>query len=73
MSDIQVVGFYDTDENYRDSATGPIDVVERFGGLYDEDNMCWAVRDQYNDWVSPTLLNLGLKAKVKVVQGEDNG
>lgn len=70
MSTMQVVGFYDTDENYRDSATGPIDVTERFGCLYCEDNVCWAVRDQYNDWVNPTLLDLGLKARVEILERE---
>lgn len=66
MTTLQVLGFYDTDGGYLKSATGPIDVTDVSGRLYDTDGMCWAVRDQYNDWVSPTMLNLGKKARIEV-------
>ena len=62
---IKVSGQYDTEGNYNPYVS-PVEVY-RFGNtLRDEDGMVWAILDDYDDWVSPTLRSIGIKAKVKV-------
>lgn len=62
---MQAVGQYDTSLNYA-PYTSPVE-VHRFGDtLRTEMGHCFAVLDEYGDWVSPTMLQLGLKSVIKV-------
>lgn len=65
--EVYVLGYFDTDGNYtpyREAFRG-----YPFGNsLRDEDGMCWAVSDQYGDWVNPHLIRLGIKSRIKVVE-----
>jgi len=66
IQSVEVVGQYDTNGAYAPYHMGPIP-VRRFGDtLRDSDGFVWAVLDEYGDWVSPTMLRLGLKSKIEV-------
>lgn len=42
--------------------TAPIEVVQFGDSLRDDTGMCWAIKDEYGDWVSPTLHKMGVKS-----------
>lgn len=61
-----ITGQYDTSGNF-----GPFDVpiqVVQFGDTLrtPDDGIVWSVKDEYGDWVSPTMRSLGLKSKHEV-------
>jgi len=62
---MKVLGQYDTKGKYL-KYKEPIEVNQFGDRLIDKDFTCWAVKDEYGDWVSPTMKNLGLKSKIKV-------
>lgn len=48
--------------------TQPI-AVNQFGNtLRDSDGISWAVKDEYGDWVSPTMKRAGVKSVMQVEQ-----
>lgn len=60
------IGQYDTDGRYQ-PYTRPVEVSQLGNTLRDkEDGFVIAVKDQYGDWVSPSLLRLGIKSKIKI-------
>lgn len=62
---VLVVGQYDTDNKYA-PYTQPFD-AHRFGDTLRTDmGHCIAIKDDYGDWVSPTMLQLGLKSRIRV-------
>lgn len=61
---MKVLGQYDTDGKYL-KYKKPIEVNQFGNTLVDKDGMCWAVKDEYGDWISPTMKKLGLKSKIK--------
>ena len=73
---MKILGQYDTQDDY-DEWKEPVDVVEvvevvEFGDiLRDKYGMVWGVKDEYGDWVSPTLRKYGIRAKLKVIQERD--
>lgn len=62
---MQVIGQIDTsgrEVKYKQAVD-----VTRFGDtLRDEDGFVWAIKDEYKDWVSPTLYKYGIKSKMLV-------
>lgn len=65
---MQVTGYYDTDGRGPFPFKLPIPVSQLGNRLIDCDGTCWAVKDDYSDWVSPTLHQIGVKAKQHVEQ-----
>jgi hypothetical protein len=66
MSKIFAVGQYDTSGTYA-PYTAPIEVFRLGKSLRDSDGFTWAVLDDYDEWVSPTLRHMGLKSKVEII------
>ena len=62
---IKILGQYDTDGQYNAFVT-PQDAVLFGSTLRDSDGFVVAVKDDYGDWVSPTLHRLGIKSKLKI-------
>ena len=61
------VGQFDTSGVYA-PYTKPVELI-RFGDtLRTEFGHCIAMLDEYGDWASPTMLQLGLKSIIKVVE-----
>jgi hypothetical protein len=60
-----VAGQYDT-EGKLTPFKDPVEVNQLGNRLLCKDGICWALRDSYGDWVSPTLHSVGVKCKVKV-------
>ena len=67
LNRFKITGQYDTSGNFG-PFTKPIEVVQ-FGNTLrtPDDGMVWSVKDNYGDWVSPTMLRIGLKSKHEVV------
>lgn len=62
---MQIVGQFDTQGGYF-SFTEPREVVKFGDTLRSEDGFVEAVKDEYGDWVSPSMLKLGMKSKIKL-------
>lgn len=61
---MKIIGQYGTDGNYQ--AYTKKQTVYRFGNtLRDTDGIVVAVKDEYGDFVSPTMKRLGLKSKIE--------
>jgi len=63
---MQVLGYYDTDGKGPYPYVRPIPVRALGNRLVDTDGTCWAVLDEYGDWVSPSMRSIGVKAKQHV-------
>ena len=62
---VVVEGQYDTAGQYMKFVTPQVGFV--FGrSIRDEDGFSLAIKDDYGDWVSPTMFRLGLKCKLEV-------
>ena len=64
---MQIVGQYDTDGNYV-PYTEAQEVSQLGSALISEWGFTVAVKDEYGDWVSPTLARMGLKSVIEVVE-----
>ena len=64
---MKILGQYDTNGQNFAPYTAPREVVQLGNTLRDpSDGGVLAVKDEYGDWVSPTLKSLGLKSIIKV-------
>jgi len=61
----QVTGAYNT-EGVLMPFTSPVSVVQLGNKMIDRNGTPWAIKDEYGDWVSPTLHAVGVKGKVHV-------
>lgn len=62
---MKIIGQYDTEGNYRPYAAA-VEVSRLGGALRDKEyGFVLAVKDGYGDWVSPTMLRLGLKSRIR--------
>lgn len=67
MSDnqVQVLGCYDTDGKLV-PYVAPVRGFIFGSSIRDEDGFALAVLDQYGDWVSPSMLRVGIKSKMEI-------
>lgn len=63
----KITGQYDT-SGVLSPFGKPVEVVQ-FGDTLrsPDDGMVWSIKDEYGDWVSPTMHRLGIKSKHEVV------
>lgn len=61
-----VKGYYETNGNGPYPYKEPINTVIHGNSLRDADGFAWAVKDEYGDFVSPSMLRMGIKAKIEV-------
>ena len=64
---MKITGQLDTDGNPM-PFTEEIEVTEFITSLRDKDGICWALKDEYGDWVSPTMYNMGVKSIMVVTE-----
>ena len=64
---MKITGQLDTDGNAIDF-TEEIEVVEFGNTLRDKNGMCWAVKDDYGDWVNPGMRSLGIRCPMVVTE-----
>ena len=67
---MKILGQYDSQDGYH-KLKKPIEVIKFGDILQDNYGMVWGVKDEYGDWVSPTLWKYGIRAKLKVIQERD--
>ena len=72
MSKYFAVGQYDTSGDYVPYIEH-IRVYKAGDRMVTEDGIKFAVKDEYEDWVSPTMLELGLKSVIKIMEHSDIG
>ena len=63
---MKIIGQYDTSGNYNPYIT-PSEVVQIGDQLRQKDDgFVLGIMDNYGDWVSPNLMQFGLKSKLEV-------
>lgn len=62
---MKALGQYDTSGDYI-AYVAPQEVFLFGNTLRDEDGFVVAVKDDYGDWVSPTMHRLGIKSKLEI-------
>lgn len=64
---MKIKGDWDVQGQYMERNPDKQMELTQFGNsLRDEDGMVWAIKDEYGDWVNPTLARMGLKVKLDI-------
>ena len=59
------IGQYDTQGVYQ-AYVKPVELIQFGDTLRTDFGHCIAILDEYDDWVSPTMRELGLKSIIKI-------
>ena len=65
---MKILGQYDSQDDDYDEWKEPVEVVEFGDTLRDKYGMVRGVKDEYGNWVSPTLWKYGISEILKVIQ-----
>lgn len=70
---IQLIDQLDTQGNPMNMDFSNVDVVQLGNSLRDKTTgMCWAIKDEYGDWVSPTMHKVGVKSVIIVEDTDED-
>lgn len=71
---IRLIDQLDTEGNRMNMDFSNVDVVRFGNSLRDKvTGMHWAVKDEYGDWVSPTMRKMGVKSIILVEDTDESG